>query len=208
MNRINPILDTDSYKLSHFLGYPQDATNIYSYAESRGGVYTATVFFGLQKFIKELAATRVTVDDVFEAASFAKAHGVPFNEAGWMRIVDVHNGRIPVRIKAVAEGTFVPTHNVLVTVENTDPTMPWLTSYIETALLRATWYPTTVATRIHAMKQDIKPFYDRTSDLGDMGFALLDFSARGLFPSTMVASSSEGCSSSRTNRAPSGLPPS
>lgn len=176
---MNFILDTDSYKLSHFLGYPTDATNIYSYAESRGGVYPATVFFGLQKYIKELAAVRVSVDDVFEAKAFSAAHGVPFNEAGWMRIVDVHSGRIPVRIKAVAEGTLVPTRNVLVTVENTDPTMPWLTSYIETALLRATWYPTTVATRIHGMKQRIKPYFDTTSDSGDMGFALLDFSARG-----------------------------
>lgn len=176
---MNFILDTDSYKLSHFLGYPKNAQHMYSYAESRGGVYPATMFFGLQKFIRELAEVRVTVDDVFEAASFAKLHGEPFNEAGWMRIVDHWGGRIPVRIKAVAEGTLVPTHNVLVTVENVDPTMPWLTSYIETALLRATWYPTTVATRIHYMKQRIKPYFDATSDVGDMGFAVLDFSARG-----------------------------
>jgi nicotinamide phosphoribosyltransferase len=175
----NFILQTDSYKLSHFLGYPADAQKIYSYAESRGGKYPATVFFGLQKFIKELAAVKVTVDDVFEAATFAKAHGEPFNEAGWMRVVDFHEGKIPVRIKAVAEGTLVPTRNVLVTVENTDPSMPWLTSYIETALLNATWYPTTVATRIHYMKERIKPYFELSSDSMDMGFAILDFSARG-----------------------------
>lgn len=179
-NRINPILDTDSYKLSHYLGYPSDVTHMYSYAESRGGIYPATVFFGLQKFLKELAEVRVTLDDVREANSFAKAHGVPFNVEGWFNIVEDHGGRIPVRIKAVAEGTLVPTRNVLVTVENTDPTMPWLTSYIETALLRATWYPTTVATRVHYMKERIKPYYDDTSDAPDMGFSILDFSARGV----------------------------
>jgi nicotinamide phosphoribosyltransferase len=176
---MNFILDTDSYKLSHFLGYPKEATHVYSYAESRGGVYPATVFFGLQKFIRELARTRVSFDDVLEAEEFASAHGEPFNKNGWLRIVNAYGGRIPVRIKAVPEGTIVPTRNVLVTVENTDPTMPWLTSYIETALLRAVWYPVTVATRIHYMKQRIKPYYDRTSDLGISGFALLDFSARG-----------------------------
>jgi nicotinamide phosphoribosyltransferase len=179
-NRINPILDTDSYKLSHYLGYPAGAEYMYSYAESRGGVYPASVFFGLQKFIKELAEVQVTLQDVDEANDFADEHGVPFNREGWMNIVYNHDGRIPVRIKAVAEGTLVPTSNVLVTVENTDPTMPWLTSYIETALLRAVWYPTTVATRIHYMKQKIKPYFDETSDTGDMGFALLDFSARGV----------------------------
>lgn len=175
----NFILDTDSYKFSHFQGYAPGATNIYSYAESRGGVYPATVFFGLQKFIKELAEVRITGAMIDEAELFAKAHGVPFNRKGWEIIEDEHAGYIPVVIKAVPEGTLVPTRNVLVTVENTDPRMPWLTSYIETALLRATWYPTTVATRIHYMKQRIKPYFDRTSDVGDMGFAILDFSARG-----------------------------
>jgi len=176
----NFILDTDSYKLSHFLGYPSDATHVYSYAESRGGKYDATVFFGLQKFVKELAEVRVTHDNVAESLDFSKVHGVPFNIEGWTRIVDVHGGRIPVRIKAVAEGSLIPIRNVLMTVENTDPTMPWLTSYIETPALRSIWYPVTVATRIHNMKQKIKSYYDTTSDTGDTGFALLDFSARGV----------------------------
>jgi len=175
----NFILDTDSYKLSHFLGYPTDAEHIYSYAESRGGRYPATVFHGIQRYAKQLADVRVTRADVYEAAAFAEAHGEPFNEEAWLNIVFKHSGRIPVRIKAVAEGTLVPTRNVLVTVENTDPTMPWLTSYIETALLRATWYPTTVATRIHYMKERIKPYYEATGDLANIGFGVLDFSARG-----------------------------
>lgn len=175
----NFILDTDSYKLSHFLGYPQDATNIYSYAESRGGVYPATVWFGAQRFAKQLAEVRVTRADVMEALRFSQLHGVPFNEEDWLNIVFKHAGRIPVRIKSAPEGLLIPTRNVLCTVENTDPTMPWLTSYIETALLRATWYPTTVATRIHGMKERIKPYYAATGTMGGMGFGVLDFSARG-----------------------------
>ena len=175
----NFILDTDSYKFSHFLGYPKDVTHVYSYAESRGGEYDATVFFGLQKFLMELAAVRITSENIDEAEVFAKDHGVPFNRNGWEIIVRDYDGKIPVRIKAVPEGSVIPTRNVLVTVENTDPRLPWLTSYVETALLRATWYPTTVATRIHEMKKRIKPYFDRTSDSGDMGFAILDFSARG-----------------------------
>jgi nicotinamide phosphoribosyltransferase len=175
----NFILDTDSYKLSHFLGYPADAQHIYSYAESRGGEYPATVWFGIQRFAKMLADVRVRPKDLDEAEAFAAAHGVPFNGKGWARIIIDHDGRIPVRIKSAPEGLLIPTRNVLCTVENTDPTMPWLTSYIETALLRATWYPTTVATRVHGMKQRIKPFYDATGDVANMGFGVLDFSARG-----------------------------
>ncbi|RYF51623.1 MAG: nicotinate phosphoribosyltransferase [Cytophagaceae bacterium] len=133
----------------------------------------------MQRFAKMLADVRVTYADIADAGEFAQLHGVPFNFAGWDRIVSVHDGRIPVRIKAAPEGLLIPTRNVLATVENTDPTMPWLTSYIETALLRAVWYPTTVATRVHTMKQRIKPFYDATGNVANMGFGILDFSARG-----------------------------
>lgn len=45
--------------------------------------------------------------------------------------MQAHDGRLPVRIRAVPEGTVVPTKNVLLTIENTDPQCFWLTSYLE-----------------------------------------------------------------------------
>lgn len=53
------------------------------------------------------------------------------------------------------EGTVLPTKNVLFTVENTDPKVPWLVSYVETVLVQA-WYPMTVATNsfYHRLKID------------------------------------------------------
>lgn len=33
----NPILNTDSYKASHYLQYPPEASAMFSYIESRGG---------------------------------------------------------------------------------------------------------------------------------------------------------------------------
>jgi nicotinamide phosphoribosyltransferase len=39
-----------------------------------------------------------------------------------------------------------PSSVPLAQVVNTDPRMPWLATFIETALLRAIWYPTTVGT--------------------------------------------------------------
>ena len=46
-------------------------------------------------------------------------------------IFQAHNGYLPIRIKAVPEGTVVPYKNVLFTVENTDPKCYWLTNYFE-----------------------------------------------------------------------------
>ena len=173
------VLNTDSYKASHWLQYPPGTSHVFSYIESRGGVHPQTLFFGLQYILKEYFTKTVTADDVALAAEVCSAHGVPFNRDGWLHIVTTHGGRLPVRVRAVAEGTLVPVHNVLVTIENTDPACAWLTSFLETALLRV-WYPITVATNSWATKQLIARCLDKTGDLAGLPFKLHDFGARGV----------------------------
>jgi len=173
------VLNTDSYKTSHWTQYPPGTTAVYSYIESRGGVHDRTVFFGLQYILKEYFSRPVTADDVALAAEVCAAHGVPFNQAGWLHIVECHQGRLPVRICAVPEGSVVPTHNVLLTIENTDPACYWLTSYLETALLRL-WYPTTVATNSWMARQLIASCLQETGDPAGLPFKLHDFGARGV----------------------------
>lgn len=179
--RNNLILSTDSYKASHFDQYPAGATRVNSYIESRGGPFEETVFFGLQAFIRQYLLTPITQEDVDEAASLFKAHGVPFNKEGWQRIVDVHGGYLPLMIDAVPEGTVMRPGNVQVQVQNTDPELPWLTSYVETMLLRAVWYPSTVATISREVKKIIMRGLVETSDdpTGQIPVKLHDFGARG-----------------------------
>lgn len=174
------LLDTDSYKVSMWKQYPKNTTGIYSYIESRGGKYESTVFFGLQAFIKEYMCRRITQNAIDFAEEIWTAHGEPFNKAGWQYILDKHKGILPVEIKAVPEGSVVPTHNVLVTIENTDPECFWLTTWLETALLRAVWYPTTVATQSYHMKQTILSYLEKTGDPSTINFKLHDFGARGV----------------------------
>lgn len=178
----NLLLDTDSYKASHAFQYPPGTTRVFSYIESRGGRFDRTVFFGPQMWIKQYLGRPITREMVDEAEAFWKAHGEPFFREGWDYIVDVHGGRLPVVIRAVAEGTVVPTHNVLLTIENTDPRCFWLTSFLETALLRAVWYPTTVATQSWHARRIIMSALERTSDdpAGQISFKLHDFGARGV----------------------------
>ncbi|HET8688419.1 MAG TPA: nicotinate phosphoribosyltransferase [Methanosarcina sp.] len=176
----NLIVNTDSYKASHWLQYPDGTETVFSYIESRGGRFDYTVFFGLQMFLKEYLSVPVTREMIGFAQRFFDAHGEPFNRQGWERLVEKHNGYLPLRIRAVPEGTIVPVKNVLVTVENTDPEFFWLTSYVETALLRAVWYPTTVATQSHSIKQVIKKYLEETGDVNGLSFKLHDFGARGV----------------------------
>ena len=114
----NPILNTDSYKASHWLQYPPETSATFFYVESRGGVYDRTLFFGLQAILKQYFSRPITHADVDEAAALFAAHGEPFNESGWRDIVDRLGGRLPMRIRAVPEGSVVPTHQCLVTIES------------------------------------------------------------------------------------------
>ena len=174
------ILNTDSYKLSMFKQYPAGTTGVYSYIESRGGRYDRTVFFGLQAFIKEYLLKPITQQDIDLADEIITAHGLPFNREGWQYILDVHGGYLPVVINAVPEGTVVPVKNVLATIENTDPKCFWLTTWLETSLLRAIWYPTTVSTQSWHIKQLIKDYLEKTGDPSLIDFKLHDFGARGV----------------------------
>ena len=176
----NLILNTDSYKVSMFKQYPAGTTGVYSYIESRGGRYDRTVFFGLQAFIKEYLLEPITQADIDVAEELLTAHGEPFNRSGWQYILDKHRGYLPVVIRAVPEGSVVPVRNVLATIENTDPECFWLTTWLETALLRAVWYGTTVATQSYTIKQVILDYLERTGDPTTIDFKLHDFGARGV----------------------------
>ena len=181
LSLISTITRTDSYKFSQWVQYPKGTTHISSYIESRGGELES-VFFGLQAFIKDYLTTPITMADVNRAERVITAHGLPFNREDWEIIVNEHGGKLPVEIQAVPEGTVMETHNVQVQVVNTDPRLWWLTSYLETALLRAVWYPSTVATKSRKMKKVIAKYLHETSDVPVMDqlmFKLHDFGARG-----------------------------
>lgn len=176
----NIILSSDSYKYSMHVQYPPNTEYVYSYIESRGGKWDKTVFFGLQAFIKQYLLKPVTAADIDEAEEIITLHGEPFNREGWEYIVNELNGRLPVVIKAVPEGTVIDNKNVLLTIENTDPKCFWLTTFLETALLRAIWYPTTVATNSWSSKNEILYWLEKTGTPETIDFKLHDFGARGV----------------------------
>ena len=178
----NIILATDSYKHSHFLQYPPEARAISAYVEARPNDFADEVLFlGLQPFVLNYLARPISQADIDEAEAICAAHGVPFNRAGWQIILDEHGGFLPLEIRALPEGMVVPTGVPLVQVETTDARLPWLATFIETALLRAIWYPTTVATLSRKCRLIIRAGLERTSEdvEGQLPFKLHDFGARG-----------------------------
>ena len=131
------LLNTDSYKASHWLQYPKGTTYVYSYIEARGfdemNIYEEsvtqrfyqniyeTLFVGMQPLLKEYLSKPITLNDINIAEAVLLNHGEPFNREGWMHILNEHGGYLPIEIKCVPEGTPVPLNNVLATIVNTDP---------------------------------------------------------------------------------------
>jgi len=180
----NLLLLTDSYKVSHWVQYPPKTSVVYSYFESRGGKYADVCFFGLQFLLKKyLVGQVVTTAKIDEAEAYYAAHfppGFQYNRSGWERIVAVHGGKLPLKIRPVPEGSVVGVKNVLLTIENTDPECFWLTNFVETLLVQV-WYPMTVATHSREQKKVIAAYLrDTADDASGLSFKLHDFGFRGV----------------------------
>ena len=205
----NICLLTDSYKLTHHYLYPKGTEKIYSYLESRTGAeFNKTIFYGLQYILKKyLVGNVVSEEKVLEAEKLVDAHiatGI-FNTDDWMYIAQELDGKLPIEIKAVAEGSPVNVGNVLMTVENTDKRAYWLPNYLESLLLQV-WYPSTIATLSAEVKKLCNFYLDVTGSSKDnLNFMLHDFGYRGASSteSSRLAGSAHLLSFSGTDTVPS-----
>ena len=168
----------DSYKYSQPKQMPSGTVGMFDYLEARGGMYDEIVPFSAQYMLKRYFSNPITKAMVDEAAEFAELHGEPFEYAGWMYIVNELGGMLPIRIRAVAEGTVMPVSVPLMTMESTDEKVAWIVSWFETFLLKS-WYGTTVATRTRAVIKVIEKYRRATGGMDGIGFAYHDFSDRG-----------------------------
>lgn len=180
----NILLLADAYKYSHHKLYYPGTTKIYSYLESRGGEYGETVFFGLQYFLKHYlegaVITRAKIDAAEIMMKQVFGRDDVFDRSKFDYILEHHEGRLPVHIRAVPEGAVVPVNNVLMTIENTDPKCFWLSNFLETLLMQV-WYPSTVATLSREVKKIISAYYKDTASpaaMNGIALALNDFGFR------------------------------
>lgn len=178
----NFILATDFYKHTHWLQDPKGTTAKFTYIESRGGRFDKTRFFGLQAFLIQylegIVVEQWMIDDADSFLYEVFGHKY-FNKEGWQKIVDVYGGHLPIAIYAVKEGTVVDGRNIIVAMETLDPELSWLGQFLETMLLRAVWYPTSVCTLSYYIRELVKKYADLTGSPINP-FALNDFGARGV----------------------------
>lgn len=175
-----PILNADTYKATHWTFEHPEFENSYGYIEARkGGEFDDVMFFGLQYALRYYLSQRVTMEMIDEADADLTAHGIPFNRGMWEHIFRFHDGRLPVRIRALPEGVLVKQGNVLVTVESTDPKCAGIAAYVETLLLRSVHYTTTIATRSMRWYKLLERYLEKSGSPDLAEWLMVDFGARG-----------------------------
>jgi nicotinamide phosphoribosyltransferase len=149
-------------------------------------MFDETVFYGLQYFLKEYlqgeAFAKENIDEAEELLNGVFGRKGVFDRSNFDYILSKHGGRLPVRIKAIPEGTVVPVKNVVMTIENTDPNCFWLTNFLETLLMQV-WYPSTVATLSREIRKTVEHYFELTTDDSAkpaIDFVLNDFGFRGV----------------------------
>lgn len=188
-NRIPRLCKTDSYKAGHFRMYPK--TNYMSaYIEARKPFRNddgRIVFFGMQYFIDNFLSQRITMQDVEEAESFFKSHGIvhseyPFPADLFRRVVTENDGYWPVTIQSLPDATIVPYRTPQVMVSASGEYAP-LVTYLETVLLSTIWYMSTVATQSAYIRRKIENAFRRSaeeSSFWKIDNRLHDFGYRGV----------------------------
>jgi nicotinamide phosphoribosyltransferase len=182
---ISPIVGTDSYKGTHKPQYELGTDGISSYFSTRLlAKWEQTLWFGnlqyfLRKYLRPISQEDIDeAEDVYGLHFGTKDH---FNryKPDWQYILNRYGGFLPLRIRAVPEGTIVPKNNVLFNIENEDERLAWLTNQVETRLSHP-WYPFAIATQsMHAFAL-IRKWHERTGGNPDAAtFGLHDFGYRG-----------------------------
>lgn len=187
--KVLPILNSDSYKQFHHLMYPKGMTKLYSNMTPRSFKRlgnTHAVWFGLQYYIKEylidqwneLFFDKPKEEVVNKYKRFHK--NFSFTDVSVEHIEKLHDlGYLPIKIKALEEGTLVPERVPFYTIVNTHPDFGWLVNFLETQKSTVIWDFTTNATIARMFKEKLDKWAKKTGDENFVQWQGHDFSQRG-----------------------------
>jgi len=195
--KINPLNAIDFYKADHRSQYPQGTEYVYSNLTPRA-VHDANalidfdnrvVFFGLQGFVKHFLIETWNQgfflkpkQEVVATYKRRMDNSLGVDAIEMQHIEDLHDlGYLPIKIKALPEGSRVNLRVPMFTIINTNPKFFWLTNYLETVMSSEIWKSCTTATIAYQYKKLLTNFANRTG--GSLDFVPVqahDFSARGM----------------------------
>ena len=202
---INPALLTDGYKTGHHQQYPEGTTLVYSNFTPRSNKYAPkgcdkVVSFGQQLVMNQIHES--FQKDFFDRPKDEVCHeikeelslylGVDYDVAHFEALHDL--GHLPIKVKAIPEGTLVPIKVPVLTIYNTNPDFYWVTNYLETLISNLLWKPMTSATIAFQYKRVLTEWATKTNPEAKefVYWQGHDFSMRGMDSIDAVISSGLG----------------
>lgn len=198
----NPTTLIDGYKLDHRRQYPAKTEFVYSNWTPRGSRtgQKEVVFFGLQYFLDKYLGEEwekffTTPKEVAAEKYKRRVDGyLGPNDIGTEHIEELWDlGYLPLRFKALPEGSLVPLRVPMLTVENTHPDFAWLVNYFETLMSSVLWMPCTSATTAYTYRKRLEHYARETgSSVEFVDWQGHDFSFRGMAGPEAAAMSGAG----------------
>lgn len=188
---------TDFYKTGHIAQYPKGTQYVYANFTPRSDKFFNSlpdfdhkvVWFGLQGLIQWLLrdlwnTTFFNIDKETAIAKYKRRMDSSLgpNTVSVEHIAALHDlGYLPVRIKALPEGSRVDIRVPLYTIVNTHPDFFWITNYLETQLSAELWKVITSATTAYEYRRLFDRYAKRTgAEPTFVPFQGHDFSMRGM----------------------------
>jgi len=202
---MNPFLATDGYKTGHHLMYPEGTVTVYSNFTPRSNKYAPMGIEEVVSFGQQLIM--IKIHNMFKYNFFAKPKFEVCNEIATelsmylggsydvTHIEALHDLQyLPIKVKALPEGTLVPMRVPVLTIVNTLPEFYWLTNFLETLISNLLWKPMTSATIAHTYKKNLRKWALKThkENVGFVDYQGHDFSMRGMDSLDAVVASSLG----------------
>ncbi|TDF34984.1 nicotinate phosphoribosyltransferase [Alteromonadaceae bacterium M269] len=198
-------MQKDVYKEFHSRAYHPEVTQVYANYTSRSSKLSnvdnndKVAFVGLQYFIKSYLQDEWSAFfNADKATAVANHKRIMSAMLGYPVCVkyleDLHDlGYLPLKIKALPEGTLVPYLVPPLTIVNTKEGFQWLTNMIETVLSCENWPIQTSATTSVAYFKVFREFAEKTGlPMDFVPFQGHDFSFRGMFGKHAAAMSGFG----------------
>lgn len=192
IENISALCLKDFYKADHRRQYPDGTTVVYANFTprmSRRKESDYVVVFGLQYLCKEYLMDRfnktffgISKEVAVKAYKRRLDNALGLNAVPVDHIEALHDiGYLPIRIKALPEGTVCPIKTPVLTIVNTKPEFFWLTNYLETLISNVLWKGMTSATTAFSYRKRFERYAKETGyNSGFIQWQGHDFSYRGM----------------------------
>jgi len=183
----------DGYKFGHAPMFPVGTEYAYSNFTPRSNKYAPkgcdeVVVFGTTYAMKQIhnafkhsffdIPKSLVLDQIEEVLT--PYFGMPYDSTPFAKLHDL--GYLPIRVKALPEGSLCPMKVPMLTIINTHKEFYWLPNFLETILSNSMWKPMTSATIAFGYKKLLTKWALATDkdNVGFVDFQAHDFSMRGL----------------------------